>query len=868
MADNEMKIRVSAVDNATSTLKAAGKSVADLGKNFKKEGDKINDTNKGMEGSLTKVGVSFKSMAVGILGSQAIIAGFHKAWSMLKEAVADTSAYEQNRVAFETMLGSADAARQMLTDLANFAAKTPFELPEVVTAGKQLLAYGIEAGNVIETMKILGDVAAGVGSPVGDLAYLFGTLKAQGQAMMVDMRQFANRGIPIWEEMAKVMGVTVEETRAMVTAGKIGFPQVEQAFINMSSEGGKFYNLMEKQSATFGGVMSNSIDILGQFSRELLGMEKTGDIVKGSFFDKLKEAIQVSLEWFTKHKDGILKSSQIALDVLIQFGSAIAKIMGAVAKVLNVALSGWRQFFSLLAGEQVSFTEVMASAWNEVVSIIGLSVGKVLAFVGWSINQVNALPGVEIDTTGIEIAQMRVAQGTVGLMVNLEQYRAKTDEVSSDINFDFSSMGLSAAGMGGAVEKAGKQAGSSMDDLGKQYDKSKEAISKALEDLEKEHLDKMLKISGSIEDTKKALEDLRKEYDKLVKGEVASFGQEMVDQEAKIADLKDQIATEQGNENPDDKRLNELRQQLAQEEAAYTEASKFLVQTKEEEAAKISAMEQQLATFRAQLEMETDQMRRANIEAQTMRLQEQIDFSRTVEGDLAGLQMQLSTSVADARNMAGKTELERFLINWQNKWTLEKKAFDDKNEKLKAELAALEEQKAKEKEQYDASKKHILHVQNEITLAHERAMKYQTAVTANEIGAQMAYYDRLQQKASQALQMLKDIEQARKAASIGLGFAEGGIVPAYANGGLAQRFSGGGKVRGAGAGDIIDAKVSPGELILNLAQQKNLVAALGGGGGMTVLVQGNQFYGSEETFAEKIGNSILKKVKDSTSVVP
>ena len=144
-----------------------------------------------------------------------------------------------------------------MSELVDIAAKTPFDLQGVASSAKQMIAYGSSAENVGDELVMLGNVAAGVGSQLSEIAYLYGTLRTQGRAYAVDIRQFAGRGIPIYEELAKVLGVTKDEVSGLVKEGKVGFKEVEQAFKNMTSESGIYYNLMQEQSKSLTGQLSN-----------------------------------------------------------------------------------------------------------------------------------------------------------------------------------------------------------------------------------------------------------------------------------------------------------------------------------------------------------------------------------------------------------------------------------------------------------------------------------------------------------------------------------------------------------------------------------------------------------------------------------
>lgn len=189
------------------------------------------------------------------------------------------SGFEQMDVAFETMIGSAEEADKLIQDMLNFAAKTPFEIQNIGGVVKQLLAVGIETDKVIPTLKALGDTAAGLSVPIQRLALNYGQIKTQTKLTGRELRDFAVAGVPLLDELSKMLNKSTSEIRDMVSRGEIGFKEVEQAFINMTSEGGRFANLMIKQSATLGGMWSNFKDLVvlsaRDFSKELLPVFKS-----------------------------------------------------------------------------------------------------------------------------------------------------------------------------------------------------------------------------------------------------------------------------------------------------------------------------------------------------------------------------------------------------------------------------------------------------------------------------------------------------------------------------------------------------------------------------------------------------------------
>ena len=170
--------------------------------------------------------------------------------------------FQQFEIAFETMLGSGQKAKGMISDLANLAASTPFDMKGVVNGAKQLLAYGFAANEITDTMRRLGDVSAGLGLNLQDLTWLYGTTMVQGRLFTRDLMQFTGRGIPLTEELAKQFGVTKDKVLELVTAGKVGFPEVKKAIESLTNEGGKFGGLMEKQSHSITGQISNIQDTI------------------------------------------------------------------------------------------------------------------------------------------------------------------------------------------------------------------------------------------------------------------------------------------------------------------------------------------------------------------------------------------------------------------------------------------------------------------------------------------------------------------------------------------------------------------------------------------------------------------------------
>lgn len=185
--------------------------------------------------------------------------------------------FQQLEMAFNTMLGSEERATALMSQLVKTAATTPFDLQGVANGAKQLLAYGTSAEEVNDTLIRCGDVAAGLSIPLNDLVYLYGTTMTQGRMFTQDLRQFQGRGIPIAEELSKVLGTTTDKLGELVTAGRVTSDVFKEAFMNMTSEGSKFGGLMDAQSQTITGQISNIEDAIDMMFNDL-GQQSEGVI--------------------------------------------------------------------------------------------------------------------------------------------------------------------------------------------------------------------------------------------------------------------------------------------------------------------------------------------------------------------------------------------------------------------------------------------------------------------------------------------------------------------------------------------------------------------------------------------------------------
>lgn len=275
-----------------------------------------------------------------------------QATSFVKSMATVHGEFQQIEIALETILGNEREAATLMNQLRETAAKTPFDMKGIANGAKQLLAYGEDAATVNETLIKLGNIAAGLSQPLGDLVYLYGTTMTQGRLYTQDFNQFVGRGIPMIKELAEYFGVAESEVRGLVEAGKVGFPEVQAVISSLTEEGGMFFNLMEKQSTSVIGKISNLGDAWDA------ALDKMGESSEGFIYTGIE-----GLTYLVEHYDTVLK---ILGTLVTAYGSykaaliainAIQKVSATV--VATRALLAQTQMLTRATQAQILFNQAV-----------------------------------------------------------------------------------------------------------------------------------------------------------------------------------------------------------------------------------------------------------------------------------------------------------------------------------------------------------------------------------------------------------------------------------------------------------------------------------------------------------------------------
>ncbi|MDV3706693.1 hypothetical protein CMU55_19510 [Elizabethkingia anophelis] len=270
---------------------------------------------------------AFKNLSIGIAGyfSANALKGF------VMELINIRGEFQKTEIAFSTMLGDGAKAKQLMGQMVDLAAKTPFSLQDVSSGAKQLLAFQIPAKEVVDTLTRMGNIASGLGVPLSRINLVYGQVKAKGKLMGDDLRQFTEAGIPMVAELAAKFKKSESEISAMVSAGKIGFKDVKDVLFSLTNEGGMFFNLMEKQSASVSGKISNLEDAWDQM------LNKMGEANEGI----LNDAID-GLAYLVENYEEVIKVLKVLIATYGAYRAALiltAVVQKAVA--IGQSISAW-----------------------------------------------------------------------------------------------------------------------------------------------------------------------------------------------------------------------------------------------------------------------------------------------------------------------------------------------------------------------------------------------------------------------------------------------------------------------------------------------------------------------------------------------
>ncbi len=562
----DLRIEIEAIDRASATLNKVGANLRQFSATAMAQSGSLNK----LSGSLDNVGKSsgrigaystvnskgFTRMGIAASGAFIGISLLIGGVKMLAQSmVTSASNLEQNRVAFETMLGSAEQASIMMRKLSEFAMKTPFTLPEVQEGAKQLLAYNISAEKIIPTFEALGNIAAGVGKDkMPQLVLAYGQVRAATKLTGQELRQFTEAGVPLLEVLAKQSGKSAAEVKqAMEDGAAPSFQEVEKAIFSLSQEGGKSENLMGKQAKTLSGVFSNLLDNFTRIGAAIVGVSVDGQVAGGSLYETLQKILNNMVNFLNDNGGKI-----------VTYGRAIIATFSAIGVSLY---NGLKTIAVLIVTPFKIAVEEAQNSMNQLKSLV--TGGGVDLSSGWDIMMQNIRDaGTVISDNGqaIEDAWKGAWDAAQPMNLNLTTLGdlAKTSDMYANSLND--------------VGKGAKSAAKELENLTEKVEDAHDAIKK--EDKEYKKSKKELK-----KDYKEDLKDMEADLRETLAKMQSDFNKEMAkmreDYNKDMLDLREQLREDL------EKIDQEFNKNEEKEEKSFREDIAGIIYNKEEEIKKL-----------------------------------------------------------------------------------------------------------------------------------------------------------------------------------------------------------------------------------------------------------------------------------------
>lgn len=400
--DSGMKKMASSADGAKKRVKSLGDALSKVSAMSEKLGKAV----QGLGGLAT--GAFAKDIVNGLLGAGA---------ASIK-AAAQMRQYE---IAFQTMLKSADEGTQMLRDLQKFAAETPFDVPGVVSAGQQLMAFGFKAKEVIPMLTSLGDAAAGLGqgtAGVSRLAYALGQMQTSGKLNAQDMMQLTSAGISAWDMLADAAGVSIAEIKDMTSKGMVDSKEAVKVIVAGMDE--EFGGMMAKTSTEVSGLLANIEEtvgttsaVIGQYMIDafnIKGILQTASSALGDFQTKLQNAANSGESFRDVIKDCIPPELIVAVGALAAvIGSVLVLALGAAAAAVSSFLGLSAAAIATIAavGAAVAW---LATYWDDLVDAILQIPGAITACGAAAVSLVTSILSAIVGLFGDMWAEVTGAQ--------------------------------------------------------------------------------------------------------------------------------------------------------------------------------------------------------------------------------------------------------------------------------------------------------------------------------------------------------------------------------------------------------------------------------------------------------------------------
>lgn len=812
-----------------SDVKAMRKSLDSIdSKNVRRVGDDLETVSKqskkatsGMKGfadKCNKMTGALSAIAAVQLGS--VFTGM--AGGILNMGIASVQAAAQMRqyeIAFQTMLKSAEAGTQMLRDLQQFAAETPFDVPGVVSAGQQLMAFGFKAEEIIPMLTNLGDAASGLGlgtEGVSRLAYALGQMQTSGKLNAQDMMQLTSAGISAWDMLAQAAGKTVAEMKDLCSKGAIDSKAAVQTIVAGMNE--QFGGMMAKTSDEVAGLLANIEETAGNTSAAVGKYLTEAFNIKGILKDvsdrlgEFQQKMQTATEQGKSLRDVIKECVPAPVIAAIGAFAAVLAVVSVAAVATLGAVLGLTAGIVAIGAAIGAVAALVVTYWDEIVDAVNIAVQAIL-------------DTVVIIGTAIAEAVLGVVNWIVGAI----------GDMWADITGDqdnwfskFSSM------LGDAIKEVEDFAKKAIDWFGRVFAAKKAVVDTRNADAELAQIQEDYKI---YEEAKKTTRkpDSGKLFQNPDKGNRGSERNSSLKQEnvaLKALQDENRIAQERKKIENDYVRLvlkKEKDMWAAQNAIAKkygTDAQKYQIQLKEIEFNKKQELQEEELAYTEQMLAAENALKEAQLRGAS---QNELDMLKEKLALLKKTHQYTIDNInqtAAANANSAQTDYDNKEAEWQarhdtsstvGKWSMDAER-DFEAGKAKADEAKTYEEKVRlmneALQKYDEEQQKINTISKIQQTSNQLAKDFSGAITDWITGAQ-SFGDAMKNILQQLIAQL--IQAAIYATIVAACTGGGGGFAARWKGAFGKGLATGGSVDGPGTGtsDSIPAMLSNGEYVLN-----------------------------------------------------
>lgn len=812
-----------------SDVKAMRKSLDSIdSKNVRRVGDDLETVSKqskkatsgikGFADKCNKMTGALSAIAAVQLGG--VFTGM--AGGILNMGIASVQAAAQMRqyeIAFQTMLKSAEAGTQMLRDLQQFAAETPFDVPGVVSAGQQLMAFGFKAEEIIPMLTNLGDAASGLGlgtEGVSRLAYALGQMQTSGKLNAQDMMQLTSAGISAWDMLAQAAGKTVAEMKDLCSKGAIDSKAAVQTIVAGMNE--QFGGMMAKTSDEVAGLLANIEETAGNTSAAVGKYLTEAFNIKGILKDvsdrlgEFQQKMQTATEQGKSLRDVIKEC--VPAPVIAAIGAFAAVL--AVVSVAAVATLG--AVLGLSAG-------IVAAG-----AAIGAAIALIITYWDDLADAVKAAVQGILDTvviigTAITEAVLGVVNWIIGTIGDMwANITGNQDNWFSK----FSSM------LGDAIKEVEDFAKKAIDWFGRVFAAKKAVVDTRNADAELAQIQEDYKIYEEGKNTTKK-PDFSKLFQNPDKGNLASGRSSALKQE-NIA-LK---ALQKENEINQERRKIEneyVRLKLKKEKDLFeaqnaiakkygTDAQKYQIQLKEIELNKKQELQEEELAYTEQMLAAENALKEAQLRGASQKELEMLREKLALLNKTHQYTIDNINQTATAKANSAQADYDNKEAEWQarhdtsstvGKWSMDAER-DFEAGKAKANNADSYEEKVRlmneALQKYDEEQQKINTISKIQQASNQLAKDFSGAITDWITGAQ-SFGDAMKSILQQLIAQL--IQAAIYATIVAACTGGGGGFAARWKGAFGKGFASGGSVAGPGTGtsDSVPAMLSNGEYVLN-----------------------------------------------------